>query len=970
MRCPSCQRENDGNSRFCTACGVALHLACPRCASLADVEARFCSKCGTALVAQDSANSSLESERRQITVLFADIAGSTSLIEALDAEDAAKRLTPAIDAMRQAVARFEGSVVKVQGDGIMALFGAPNPHEDHAVRACCAALAMQVGVAALGDADLKARVGLHTGEVVTHSVTTDISKEYDATGLTVHIASRMEQSAGSGNILMTGETYRGARNFIDAQALGPQPVKGLSQPVEVWRLIGLKRGPASQRFRGERSLSDFVGRAREMQVLAEALEDTEGGEPRLVGVVGDAGIGKSRLCFEFAEFARRRGVRVLEARALAHSNSTPFEPVVDLLCDYFRIVGDEPPIAREKVAVRLRFRDGSDETDVALMCDFLGLGGEPPKIDATVRRERLLQIVCRLLRAGARETTLVILIEDLHWIDSGSAAFLEAVAEAVLGTKALLLFNFRPGYTASWMGYSYYQQLALRPLRQGATDGLLNSLIGTDPALELLVRRIAERAQGNPFFIEEQVRALEERGVLTGKPGNFRLAAEPPQDFLPPTVQAIVAARIDRRPDLERSVLHAAAVVGREFSIGLLSRISDLPANVLRPVLQRLCAAELAYETGAADEGTYAFKHPLTQEVAYRSQLTDRRRAVHAKIAGELEKTLPDAQTAQASFIAWHWEEADNAPQAVQWNAKAAAWFGTRDPAQAFDSWKRVYRLIKRGPLEGPARYMLMMAAGQLINLAWRVGVTAAEAQSWFDEAMDLAQAAGDTRAITLITAAYGRLLGATGSAEDYVAKVGEALKLLQLPRDRSLEVTLTAILSHALRLAGRLEEALEANDRALSGIEEISELDQQTLGFDIGVWVKGGRAQTLASLRRFDEARALADQLLDPANTNIDTLHRMLGHVVHIDCQWIAKSTSDATRHASQMQAMAEKSGNPYLLVYAEAYRGLAQALEGDPATASGTLRSALNMAKRKKAGLELAPRLERELRSLQAMS
>ena len=836
------------------------------------------------------------------------------------------------------------------------------------MRACCAALAMQVAVAALGDAAINARVGLHTGEVVTHSVTTDVSTEYDASGLTVHIASRMEQAARSGSILMTGETYRGARNFIDAQALGPQPVKGLSRPVEVWRLIGLKRGPASQRFRGERSLSDFVGRATEMQVLVEALDDTEAGEPRLIGVVGDAGIGKSRLCFEFAELARRRGVRVLEARALAHSRSTPFEPVVDLLSDYFRIAGDEPATAREKVALRMRAREGGDEADVALMCDFLGLGGEPPAIDAAARRERLLQIVCRLLRAGARETTFVILIEDLHWIDSGSSSFLEAVTEAVSGTKSLLLFNFRPGYTAPWMGYSYYQQLALRPLRQVAVGGLLDSLIGTDPALEPVARRITERAQGNPFFIEEQVRALEERGVLTGAPGRYRLAIELPQDLLPPTVQAIVAARIDRRSDMERSVLHAAAVVGREFSLGLLSRISDFPATALRPVLQRLCAAELCYETGAADDGTYAFKHPLTQEVAYRSQLTDRRRAAHARIAAELEKTLPDAQTAQAGFIAWHWEEAGSSSNAIQWNAKAAAWYGTRDPAQAFESWKRVHRLIKEGPLEGPARYMLMMAAGQLINLAWRIGVTAAEARPWFDEAMALAQAAGDTRAITLITAAYGRLLGATGSAEDYVAKIEEALKLMQLPRDRSLEVTLTAILSHALRLAGRLEAALEANDRALSGIAEISEQDQQTLGFDIGVWVKGGRAQTLALLKRFDEARALADEMLDPANASIDTLHRMLGHVVHIDCQWIARSGSDATSHASEMQAMAEKSGNPYLMVYAEAYSGLAQALEGDLEGAAATLRSALNTARRRKSGLELAPRLERELQSILA--
>jgi class 3 adenylate cyclase len=766
MRCHSCQSENAAENIYCVECGQALSRHCARCGHAATPTARFCSQCSAALLPDDEPTSHLESraaidgERRLVTVLFADLSGSTALIESLDPEQAIKRLSPAIVAMREAVHRFEGSVIKVQGDGIMALFGAPTSQEDHAVRACCAALAMQVAVHALADDALAIRIGLHTGEVLARNISNDLSTGYDAVGITVHIASRMEQMAERGAVLMTEATRRAAQNFIEATALGPLPVKGLSRSLQLYRLTGLRRGPASQRFRGERGLSHFTGRGTELTLLQRALEDAAGGESRVVGVVGEAGVGKSRLCFEFAEQCRHSGVRVLEARALSHTASTPFEPVVDLLRDYFRIAAeDAPQIAREKVALRIRGREAGADEDIALMSDFLGL--HDPKIASRVdpmsRRDRLIEMVRRLVRAGAGETTTVIMIEDLHWLDAGSADFLQSVIEAIVGTKALVVVNFRPGYSAPWMSRSYYEQLTLRPLRGAAMDEFIGSLLGHDDSTADLTRHVAERAGGNPFFIEEQIRALVENGYLAGTPGDYKQISAPQKDVIPSTVQAVIGARIDKRPEIERTVLQAAAVIGREFMVDLLERIVEMPAQTIRQALQRLTAAELVYEQGPAATGAYAFKHPLTQEVAYRAQLADKRRAVHAKIAADLEKTLPDASGAHAGFVAYHWEEAENFAQAAQWNVKSAMWHGTRDPAQAFDSWKRVHRLLKAGPPEGPAKYMLMMAAGQLINFAWRIGVTAEEAQPWFDEAVTMARTAGDNRAVTLITAAYGR---------------------------------------------------------------------------------------------------------------------------------------------------------------------------------------------------------------------
>ncbi|MEO8560126.1 MAG: hypothetical protein ABI439_13740, partial [Rhodospirillales bacterium] len=444
----------------------------------------------------------------------------------------------------------------------------------------------------------------------------------------------------------------------------------------------------------------------------------------------------------------------------------------------------------------------------------------------------------------------------------------------------------------------------------------------------------------------------------------------PQKDLIPTTVQAVIGARIDKRPEPERTVLQAAAVIGREFMVDLLERIVEMPAQAIRQALQRLAAAELVYEQGPAATGAYAFKHPLTQEVAYRAQLADKRRAVHGKIAADLEKSLPDAAGAHAGFVAYHWEEAGNAAQASQWNVKAAMWHGTRDPAQAFDSWKRVHRLLKTGPIEGPAKYMLMLAEGQLINFAWRIGVTAEEAQPWFDEAIAMARETGDNRAVTLITAAYGRLLGATGSADDYVAKVKEAMALLQLPRDRSLQVTLTAVLCHAYRLAGLLREALAANDDALAGVGEISEADQQTLGFDIGIWLTSMRAQTLVWMGRFDEAQPILDALLAPDNGKIDLAHRVHCHSVYADIAWFLDDGALAQLHCHKLTELADKSGVPYLLAYSKCFDGLVAMLAHDLAGGRDRLQSALAYMRLRKAGLENEVRTLCDLAELEILA
>ncbi|MDI1285343.1 MAG: adenylate/guanylate cyclase domain-containing protein [Reyranella sp.] len=915
-----------------------------------------------------------DAELKQITVLFADVSGSTELIEDLDPEEAAKRLAPAIQAMQEAVRRFEGSVVKVQGDGIMALFGAPHPQEDHAVRACCAGLALQESVKVLPGEKLPIRVGIHSGEVLARTVTTDISKEFDATGITVHIANRLESLAPAGGIAISSSTMRGARQFISVESLGLQSVRGLSTPLEVFLLIGLRRGPTSQRFNAEDSRSGFVGRERELNLLERGLERATEGDGCAIGLVAEAGVGKSRLCFEFAQHCRAAGVRVLEGRALAHSRATPFEPVIDVLKALFEIASDDTPArAREKIAAVFQRLDPELAAELPLLADFLGLADASAvheKLDPGARRERLNALLRRLARMASRDTPAVLLFEDLHFLDSGSESLLEVLAETLAGTHILLLVNFRPGYAAPWMRLEHYEQISLTPLRQTAADSLARHLLGDHASMAALLPLIADRARGNPFFIEELVRKFDESGHLAGNPGTYRLLRTPDMKLIPDNVQAIVSARVDSRPELERTLLQTAAVIGREFVAPVLEHVTNIAANLVATALHHLSAAGLVYETGGQGAGSFAFKHPMVQEVIYRSLVSDRRRALHGSVATELEKTLPDPNGAQAGFIAYHLEEAGNAPMAASYNMKAATWHGTRDPEQALDAWKRVRRLLVGLNLEGPARYPLLMASGQIVNFAWREGLTAADVEPYYVEALGIARSLGDMRAITLVTAAYARSLASSGSATDYLAKVNEALSLLDPQKHAGLYVVLTTIRCHAHWLAGDLRSALADNDIALAGADEVEELDQQTLGFRVLTWIKGMRSKILAMMGRFDEAQALAVELIEGDEVTVDAMHRVLAHGTMTDIAWGRSDTAAAAHYAAAAQRIAEKSGNPYLVVYGRAFQGLGQAVCGELSAATTTIGEALRFARERHAGMENEARMLGDLAHVQLMA
>lgn len=977
MQCLSCRAENDARNAFCQACGVSLHLTCDACGRANRLDSRFCGHCGFPL--DDAASSSLNSsqvlralsasggEYKRLTVLFADIRNSTSLIDSLgDPELGMRKLEPVLNLMKEAVHRYDGIVNKIQGDGVMALFGAPKPNEDHAVRGCLAALDIQAAVAKLGDPGLQIRVGLNTGEVVVQAVENSIYQTYDAAGIIVHLANRMEQMADAGSIFITGDTYAAARQFVEVAPLGMQAVRGISAPVEVFKLTGLLNAPASGVFRSGNRLTSLIGRSDELSALELEFTHALKGEGRVVGVVGEAGLGKSRICFEFAEACRRRGVRVHEARVLSHGRAIPFQPVLELLRDALSIrPNDKAEVSRQRVTAQLRKRGDFSET-LPLVLDFLGLhdvADRPSKQEPAARKHRLLAFIRQFIHSRPNDEAVLVVLEDLHWIDQASEEFVDAMVDAIVGTKTMLLLNFRPGYAVPWMQRSHYRQILLGPLPATDSNELLSDLLGDDASLALVARNIAERGQGNPFFLEELVRSLAERGDFEGERGAYRLKAGIDAIPLPPTVQAVLSARIDRLPESPRQVLQTCAVIGREVPDAILQRVVGLSADQVAESLRQVRRAELLYELPLPGSGAHAFRHPLIQEVVYRSLLQGRRTELHREVARALEKEFANRLDEYSALIAFHLEQAGDLLPAVQALARSAMWLGAKDPSQAMRSWVKARELLAAQPRSEKTDFLRMMACGQIVSFAWREGVPAEEAKPLFEEATAIAQELKNKRASALLYGGFGRLLAVKGSADDYVAKVNEALAFAEEASDSGLEVMLKGGLAQALRLSGRLNDALEANVEAAGRAHELSEWDRKVLGFDIEPWLTAMRGQLLIMLGRTDEARPFLDRVIQMDPNDINVADHVLPSLSYVDLAWAEHDVQLAEQHAERAFSMAVRSGSPYLRTYATACRGLSHLVAGRSAAAIEDLSTAIDFARRRKAGLEYEPKMLADL-------
>jgi class 3 adenylate cyclase/tetratricopeptide (TPR) repeat protein len=711
MRCSSCDSESaEGN--FCDVCGARMADRCPNCGAVNRSVANFCRDCGARLVATANAHAVtatilpstktdhpayasshvIAEERKRLTVLFADIRGSTAFIEKLDPEEVRKHFDPVLQVMMDAVRRYGGTVNQVLGDGIMALFGAPMAHEDHAVRACYAALAMQEEMRRSSAKDqetsgqsLRIGIGLNSGEVVVRSVSNDLNFDYSALGQTTHLAARMESLAAPGKVLISATTWQDAEGFIEVKSLGLLPIKGFSSAVEAFELVGVTAARSRLQAAATRGLTTFVGRQGEIDLVHKLIRQIAVGQGQMLALVGEAGIGKSRLIRHCLADSLSAELMVLEGPAVSYGKTIPYFPLVRLLRSYFGVSeADEPDHVRAKIIEQMISLDGALNDWIPAIFALLGVLPRASASDlerqttelarATVsfanaepqdRRRRTFDALTRLLLSASHRQPLVAIFEDLHWIDSDSQAFLNELVDKLAHGRILLWVTYRPGYSHSWANHGYYNRLRLTPLPAPDAGQLLDVILGAHSELTKLKEILARRTAGNPFFVEESIRALVEAGVLVGTRGDYRPAVLIESVRIPNTVQTVLAERIDRLAAEEKELLQGAAVIGAAIPDRLLRAASELAEERFRSALATLKSSEFLVETSLYPEVEYRFTHALISEVTYNALLHDKRVALHARTLTALESISAEQPL--------HWIEtlADHAYRAESWRKAA-----------------------------------------------------------------------------------------------------------------------------------------------------------------------------------------------------------------------------------------------------------------------------------------------------------
>jgi class 3 adenylate cyclase len=755
-------------------------LACGSCGAELGAKAKFCSQCGAPIT-----TATTPAEYKQVTVFFADVEHSMDIAAAVGAERLREIMADLADRCAAVVQRYGGTVDKFTGDGIMAVFGAPVALEDHAVRACLAALGIQdeanrlaVDVRDRDGVELQLRVGLNSGEVIAGEIGSG-PFGYTAIGEQVGMAQRMESVAPPGGVLLSESTARLVEGAATLGQVERVRIKGTDQPVCAQRLLGVPE----RRHAVGRAESNLVGRQWEMAAVEGLLERVIDGHGAVVTVVGSPGVGKSRLVREVAAIAAGREVEVFTAYCESHATDLAFHVVARLLRAAFGVRGLDDSAARDRVRSRV---PDADPEDLLLFDDLLGIADPEvalPKIDPDARRRRLTALVNAA--SLARTQPALYVIEDAHWIDEVSESLLAEFLMVIPQTPSLVLVTYRPEYEGALTRVHGAQTIALGPLSDPETAALVSELLGSDPSVGLVVTMIAEKAAGNPFFAEEIVRDLAERGVLRGNRSAYESTADVGEVSVPATLQATIAARIDRLDPAAKRTLTGAAVIGSRFSRELLETLG------IDPALQDLVSGEFIDQIIFTRQPEYVFHHPLIRTVAYESQLKSDRAELHRRVTAAIESRDPTAAEENAALIAEHVEAAGDLPGAYGWQMRAATWATNRDINAARLSWERATRIADALPADDPNRAAMRIAPRTMLcGTAWRVHMTVVGAR--FDELRQLCSAAGDKASLAIAMAGLVADHALQGRMREASQLASEAMNLIESIGDPSLTVGLS----------------------------------------------------------------------------------------------------------------------------------------------------------------------------------
>jgi class 3 adenylate cyclase/tetratricopeptide (TPR) repeat protein len=878
MPCPRCQTPNPPSARFCGECGAPLEGLCPACRSENPPGNKFCHGCGRPLGGETTgfpSRSSLDEERKQVTIVFADLKASMEMLAHRDPEDARRLLDPVLVRMAEAVRYYGGTVNQVMGDGIMALFGAPRAQEDHAVRACYAALRMQQSlrryaaeVQATEGVPIRARIGLNSGDVVVRSIGSDVQLDYTAVGEATHLAARMEQNAPPGSILITEAVRRLAEHAIEVKPLAPLQVAGLERPVAVYELLG-----TAARRRVGRPAGRFVGRVEALERLARALGRARRGQGQVVAVSGDAGVGKTRFCQEFIGAHVPDGWRVVRGSGVSYGHQAAYLPIVELLREYFGIEADHTADqVREIIGARIAGLPSVPEAIVPPLFALLEVLPEHDpfrSLDPRLRRSRTMEALEHLLLGASGVQPVLVLIENLHWVDTESRAFLERLIEGLPRARLLLLLTYRSEYRHPWTDKADYTELRMEPFSPQEAGELLRSLIGDDPGLEPLRALLIQRSGGNPLFLQDSVRMLLEANALTAEGGVFRLRTPLEEIRMPATVRAVLATRVDQLAPHEKAVLQTAAVIGKDVPLVLLQAAASLSEDVLRDSLRQLVSAGFLTEVGLLPESEYTFTHSLLQEVTYEGLLRSRRRAQHARIVEFLEKLYPDRIAAHVERLAFHASRGEVWAKAVAYHRQAGVKAAERSAnREAVEHLSEALRALGH---RGESRESI--AAGIDLRLDLRAPLLQLgrldEALAVSEEAEKLAQRLGDERILARVYTYLINYHYMEGEPAQALAYGERCLATGQQTGDVALAALARQYVGQSLSARGDYQRALAVLESNVERLETArgTELDgSMAVSY---VVTCGWLAFTLAELGEFDRAETYLDKARQVADAS-----------------------------------------------------------------------------------------------------
>ena len=932
--------------------------ACARCGGSNRSGAKFCDQCG-APVEDGGARARpserpLDAERKHVTVMFADLRSSLEMLGDVDAEETQRLLDPILTLMIDAVHEYEGIVNQVLGDGIMALFGAPMAYEDHAVRACHAALAIRAAMARhstgrRSDSELRFRIGINSGEVVLRVIGSDFDVDYSAVGRTTHIASRLEQLAGSDAVLIGPTTRRLAGRYVTTRSLGPRSIKGLREPMEVFELVAAGPARAPWEATRERWRTAFVGREAELAALRAAAADAMAGRVQVVAVAGEPGVGKSRLVGEFSRTELTDGWTVLESGTVSYGRSRAYAPIVHMLRVLFDLDDtSDPATVRATITSALRELD-CPATDAVALLAFLSVPADEPgwdDLDPIQRRYRTFHAIGRVVRARAEARPLCLVLEDLHWIDPESEAVLDHLLSALADSRALLVMTYRPEYEDSWRTRPSHRLLPIKAMTGATATQLLTGLLGTDARLDDVKTMLIERTGGNPFFLEESVWNLVETEAIVGRRGSYALAKPVGLDEVPASVEAVVSARIDRLRPQEKTLLQCAAMIGAAFPVALVEALAALRSDVVVKVLRDLESLDLVVHDPEASDLQYRFTHALTVDVVRGSILTERRRAFDTRIVEASERLGLNRSVEQVEALAQY------AQRGEVWDKAAAYCHEAGVNAFARSAHRSAVEYLERA-LEALAR---LPESDELIGQAIDVRLDLRSALiplgdlprivQILRDAEALAQRADDRRRLGLVSSFLTVFFHLTGNLGRAIERGERALAIARDLDDRTIRVVANAYLGLTCHTAGDYARALvfaRENVRLLTG-----ELQRERFGMTVlpAVYSRTCLIWCLAERGEFDEAAQAAGEALAIAEAAGHPYSRIYAHlgagVLHLrrDDFETAIATLDAALalcRDSEIDALLATTAGPLVSAYAKA---------GQPARALELLEHAVAVA------------------------